>query len=167
MRATSADEEIGWDGYIGLTGLSAFIVSSPVGDSIPQGASTCEPGEIDAAMTELMVAAHLLRQPFFASEWLASEAAAELLNTVAEETNPSAFGQCNSRLAGLSSARRAVFVFLPVQPFFSTRPRELAAIRFLAQSVLAYAEIVSFVSEPHIATDGHQRCVIWQQSGVC
>src|SRR5262249_33141472 len=145
-----------------------FIVSSPDEDSTPQGTRTCEPGEIDAATTELLAAAHLLTQPFFASESLASEAAAGLLNTIAEETNPSAFGRCISPSTGLSFAKRAaILMVLPTQPLFSSRPHEPAAMRFLAQTVLAYAEVVSFISDPHIASDGHRHCVIWQPPGVC
>ena len=167
MRATRADEKLEWDGHSGLTGLTAFIVSGPGEDSTPpQGENSCEAGATDAAMTELLMAG-LLSQPFFASESLASEAPAELLGAIAEETNSSALGHFVFPCAGPSFARKAtVFVVFPKQPFFSPNPHELAAMRFLTQTMLVYAEIVCFTSEPHITTDG-QRCVSWQQSGIC
>jgi hypothetical protein len=167
MRATRADEKLGWDGHSGLTGLTAFIVSGPGEDSTPQGKYSCEAGATDAAMTELLMAAHLLKRPFFACESLASEAQAELLGAFAEETDFSALGHFVFPCAGPSFTRKAtIFVVFPKQPFFSPNPHELAAMRFLEQAMLAYAEIVCFTSEPHFATDG-QRCVSWQQSGVC
>jgi len=167
MRATRADEKLEWDGHSGLTGLTAFIVSGPGEDSSPQGKNRCEADAIDAAMSEFLMAAHLWSQAFSASESFASEAPAEFLSGIADETNPSALGHFVFPLAGPSFARRAtIFVVFPKQPFFARNPNELAAMRVLTQTMLAYAEIVCLASEPRIATD-EERCVSWQQAGVC
>src|SRR5262249_32529659 len=128
MRATRADEKLEWDGHSGLTGLTAFIVSGPGEDSTLQGKNRREADATDAAMSELLMAPHLWSQPFSASESFASEAPAEFLSGIADETNPSALGHFVFPLAGPSFARRAtVFVVFPKQPFFSPPPPLLSA----------------------------------------
>src|SRR5262245_31746486 len=99
MRATRLHEELVWET---LNGLTAFMMPGPDPYSVSQGISTTEPGGIDAGITGLLIATCLSTARPSASEPLACEAAAELLNAVAERINPKASGQFASPFACLS-----------------------------------------------------------------
>src|SRR5258708_3981982 len=151
MRPTRVDGNLVGDT---VNGLPAFILPAPDSYSVSQGISTREPGGIDAGITGLLMTTFRLTQPFSTSESPAPEAAADLLNKVAEKINPTAVGLFASPFACLSFSEKVAVFALLEQHFFCTRPHELAALRLLVQS------------EQNRATVRRQRWFTWQHSEV-
>jgi hypothetical protein len=106
----------GGDGELRDTvcGLAAFIVPGLDAFSVHQGASTPEPGAIDAGITDILIQAFDLFVPFLPSF---SATIAAILNGVALAVNPTVTGPFASRFANLSFAEKgAVFEFLESDP---------------------------------------------------
>jgi hypothetical protein len=82
-----------------LNGVLAFVVPGPDPYSIAQGASTPEPGGVDAAVLDKLIQTLDLSAPFLPQF---SAQVAGILNNVAQAVNPAASGPFPSPFARLS-----------------------------------------------------------------
>lgn len=139
-----------------LNGLVAFVVPGPDAYSAHQGASTTEPGGIDARITDVLIETLDRSLPFAPSF---SATVAGILNAVAQVVNASAGGPFPSPFARLRFPEKvAVFAALDGDPAL----RPLAGSLPGLVATLVYSEAGVFDSRTRVLTG---RPVGWAISG--